>query len=154
MRWLYCSVDTALLVDGSGFGGTKNIITSSFGSSIMAVDARMVQNGEGSNDQSGGSQRGCAVMWEEWQDCENAWVPDGFFCWSGVSKSNVADVWTPLDIPLIWCWFGGFQTSGPVRTFFMSRVGWLKLSGPSSPDICGRFGDPHWSCPNSKRQPR
>lgn len=51
------------------------------------------------------------------------------------------------NLPSIWRRFAGFQMSGPARTFFGDPVGWLKVSGPSGPDICGRYGDPHWSCP-------
>ena len=30
----------------------------------------------------------------------------------------------------------------------VTPIGWPKVSGPSSLNICGRFGDPCWSCPS------
>lgn len=44
------------------------------------------------------------------------------------------DIWTPANLPSIWCQFVGFWTSGPVQTDLVTRVGWLEVSGLSGPD--------------------
>lgn len=72
----------------------------------------------------------------------------GFVVGSEAELAVSADFRTPLELPPVWGWFEEFRTSGPVRGHLVTSVGWLKVSGSSSPDILGRFEDPRWRCPN------
>lgn len=63
----------------------------------------------------------------------------------GVSESNLTDVRTSPELPLIWGWLVGLRTSGPVWTIFVIRVVGLKSSTVT--DICGCIGDPRWRYP-------
>lgn len=55
-------------------------------------------------------------------------VPGRVFDGTRVSKSDVADVRTPLELPLIWGW--GISMPGSIRPNLNGRVGGLKMSGP------------------------